>query len=252
MEIKRLHGWQLNISEAIELQKRLAAEVSRTNQAGSPSAALRAGPRFVGGVDMSVRRGEEMATASVVVLSYPELETVETRIARGRLNMPYIPGLLSFRELPLILAACEQLSVTPDLIMVDGQGIAHPRRFGIASHLGLFLDIPTIGCAKSLLCGSHETPGDMPGDYAEIIDNGETIGAALRTKAGVKPVYISIGHKIDLPAAIHWVMKCCRPARQGLPGGGYRLPEPTRLAHQTAKGSRAIEIREAISAGTER
>ena len=243
MKVKRLHpsdslrvnSWQLSTSQAIELQHQLAAEVSRKSEVTDP--------RFIAGVDISARRDEEMATGTAVVLSYPELEVVETKVARGRLDFPYIPGLLSFRELPLTLAALEQLSITPDLILVDGQGIAHPRRFGIASHLGLFLDIPTIGCAKSLLCGSHEIPGDAPGSYAEITDKDETIGAVLRTKPGVKPVYVSIGHKIDLPTAIHWVMKCCR---------GYRLPEPTRLAHQAAKGSQAIAIREASLAGTER
>ena len=228
MEIRRLHGWQLTTSQAIEVQHRLAAEVSRKNEITKP--------RFIAGVDISVRRGQEMATGSVVVLSYPELEVVETKVARGRLDFPYIPGLLSFREIPLTLAALEQLSITPDLILVDGQGIAHPRRIGIASHLGLFLDIPTIGCAKSLLCGSHEAPGLEPGSYAEIIDKGETIGAALRTKLGVKSVYISIGHKIDLPTAIHWELQCCK---------GYRLPEPTRLAHQAAKGTNTINTREA-------
>ena len=231
----RVNGWHLSPTEAIETQRRLAAEVSRQSRGIEP--------RFIAGVDISVRRGEEIATGSVVVLNYPELKVVETKVARGRLDFPYIPGLLSFRELPLTLAAFEQLSITPDLILVDGQGIAHPRRIGIASHLGLFLDIPTIGCAKSLLCGSHEAPDIEPGSYARIIDKGETIGAALRTKAGVKPVYVSIGHKIDLPTAIDWVLKCCR---------GYRLPEPTRLAHQAAKGSHAIFTREAIGAGNYR
>src|SRR3989304_6853813 len=154
MKVKRLQDWLLSPSQAIEMQRRLAAQVSRKSEVIEP--------RFIGGVDISVRRGEEMATGSVVVLSYPELEVVETKVVRGRLDFPYIPGLLSFRELPLTLAACEQLSIIPDLILVDGQGIAHPRRFGIASHLGLFLDIPTIGCAKSLLCGSHEVPGVEP------------------------------------------------------------------------------------------
>jgi deoxyribonuclease V len=227
MRVKKLHGWQPgSTSQAIEVQHRLAAAVSRKCEVISP--------HFIAGVDMSVRRGEPTATGTVVVLSYPELEVVETKVARGRLDFPYIPGLLSFRELPLILAACEQLSITPDLILVDGQGIAHPRRFGIASHLGLFLDVPTIGCAKSLLCGSHEVPGIESCSYAEITDKGETIGAALRTRSGVRPVYVSIGHKTDLPTAILWVMKCCR---------GYRLPEPTRLAHQTAKSSHLMDIK---------
>ena len=229
----RVNSWQLSTNQAIEMQRRLATEVFRNNEVIKP--------HFIAGVDISIRRGDEMATGSVVVMSYPELEVVETKVARGRLDFPYIPGLLSFRELPLTLAAFEQLNITPDLILVDGQGIAHPRRIGIASHLGLFLDIPTIGCAKSLLCGSHQTPGAEPGSYAEITDKGETIGAALRTKSGVKPVFVSIGHKIDLPTAIQWVMNCCR---------GYRLPEPTRLAHQLAKSSSPMGIMEAAGAGT--
>lgn len=163
-----------------------------------------------------------------MVLSYPELEIVETQTVEDSIDFPYVPGLLSFREAPLTLAACEKLSVTPDLVLVDGQGIAHPRRLGLASHLGLFLDTPTIGCAKSRLCGSHQTPGHEPGSYAELVDGDETIGAALRTKLGTKPIYVSIGHKVDLEAAIYWVTECCR---------GYRLPEPTRLAHLAAGGN---------------
>ena len=156
-----------------------------------------------------------MAIAAVVVLQYPELRVVETKIVQGKLDFPYIPGLLSFREAPLTLAACQELSITPDLFLIDGQGIAHPRRIGLASHLGLFLNTPTIGCAKSLLCGHHEIPGADPGSYAKIIDKGEIIGAAVRTKLRVKPIYISTGHNIDLPAAIHWALECCH---------GYRLP----------------------------
>ncbi len=217
MKVERLHDWQLNINQALDIQRRLQTRVSRSGRVISP--------RFIAGVDIAVGKAGGMAQAAVIVLSYPELRLVETAVAQGELDFPYIPGLLSFRESPLILAACHKLSVTPDLILVDGQGVAHPRRFGLASHLGLFLDRPTIGCAKSLLCGSHEVPGVEPGSYTEVIDKGETIGVALRTKLGVKPVYVSIGHKIDLQSAIHWVMRCCR---------GYRLPEATRLAHQAA------------------
>ena len=220
MKVNRLHSWQISYAEALDTQLRLAAQVSRSSQVITP--------RFIAGVDVSAGKTPEMATGAVVVLNYPELRLVEMKVARGKLNFPYIPGLLSFRESPLILDACQRLTITPDLILVDGQGIAHPRRIGLASHLGLFLNTPTIGCAKSRLCGSHEMPGEKPGSYAEIIDNGETIGAALRTKLGVKPVYVSIGHKIDLQTAIYWVMNCCR---------GYRLPEPTRLAHLAAGGN---------------
>ena len=215
-----MHSWQLGTSQAIDIQHRLAAQVSRSGEVMAP--------HFIAGVDISVGKAQEAATGTVVVLNYPELRVVETQVAKGGLDFPYIPGLLSFRESPLTLAACERLSIIPDLILVDGQGVAHPRRFGLASHLGLFLDTPTIGCAKSLLCGSHEEPGVEPGSYAEITDRGETIGVTLRTKLGVKPVYVSIGHKIDLQTAIYWVLECCR---------GYRLPEPLRLAHLAAQGN---------------
>ena len=220
VKVKKLHSWQISIDQALDLQRRLAAQVSRDNEVTTP--------HFIAGVDISVGRAQGMATGAVVVLSYPELELVETQVAQGKLDFPYIPGLLSFRESPLTLTACERLSITPDLILVDGQGVAHPRRFGLASHLGLFWDKPTIGCAKSLLCGSHELPGIEPGSYAEVIDRGEIIGAALRTRPGVKPVYVSVGHMVDLQTAIYWVLKCCR---------GYRLPEPTRLAHLAAGGN---------------
>ena len=223
METRSPLAWEsVSPSQAIDLQKRLAADISRENTSLQP--------RLIAGVDISVRRGRETATGSIVVMTYPGLEIVETRVAQGRLDFPYIPGLLSFREIPLTLAAFNMLKVIPDLIFVDGQGIAHPRRIGIASHLGLILDIPTIGCAKSLLCGKYEEPGEKPGSHTAIIDKGETIGAALRTRQGVKPVFVSIGHKIDLPTAIKWVEKCCR---------GYRLPEPARMAHQAAKNSSA-------------
>jgi len=185
-------------------------------------------PRFIAGVDISVKREGGQATGAVVILQYPELRVLEVKVIGGRLDFPYIPGLLSFRESPLMLAACQELTLVPDLILVDGQGIAHPRRMGLASHLGLFLDAPTIGCAKSLLCGQHEVPGEEPGSYAEIRDGEEVIGAALRTKPGVNPVYVSIGHKVSLESAIYWVLKCCR---------GYRLPEPARLAHLAAGGN---------------
>lgn len=185
-------------------------------------------PRFIAGMDISVSKAHGMATAAVVVLGYPELRVIETKVTHGKLDFPYVPGLLSFRESPLTLAACEELTVTPDLVLVDGQGIAHPRRLGLASHLGLLLNTPTIGCAKSLLCGECDEPGEKPGSYTEIMDKGETIGVALRTKLGTKPVYVSIGHKIDLQTAVYWVMECCR---------GYRIPEPGRLAHLAAGGT---------------
>ncbi len=179
-------------------------------------------------MDMAAGRADTAARAAIVVLSYPELEIVEIKTSAGRLELPYIPGLLSFRELPLILQTFRKLSMSPELVIVDGQGIAHPRRFGLASHLGVMLGIATIGCAKSRLCGSHAPPGEEVGDHADLVDDNEVIGAVLRTKRGVKPLYISTGHKICLEDAVYWVMQCCR---------GYRLPQPTRLAHLAASNN---------------
>ncbi|MFH1647749.1 MAG: deoxyribonuclease V [Chloroflexota bacterium] len=219
MKVVRRHEWRVSTARAREIQEALAAEVCRTGNITAP--------RLIAGVDISVNRFARTGTGAAVVLSYPGLEIVETRVVTDRVEFPYVPGLLTFREAPLLLAACEMLTVAPDLILVDGQGIAHPRRMGLASHLGLCLDVPTIGCAKSRLCGAHDEPGEAKGSYTDLLDNGEVIGAALRTRAGVKPVYVSIGHRIDLPAAVRWVLACCR---------GYRLPEPSRLAHQAAGG----------------
>jgi deoxyribonuclease V len=220
MKVNSLHQWQVNPAQAQEIQLGLARRVVTKNDGIAP--------HFVAGVDISAGDSQGIARGAVVVLGYPELEIVEVKTAEGKLTFPYIPGLLSFRECPLILDACEKLYTTPDLILVDGQGVAHPRRFGLASHLGLFLDIPTIGCAKSILCGRHQPVGEEVSSHAELIDKGELIGAALRTRPGVRPIYVSIGHKIDLASALDWVMNCCR---------GYRLPEPSRLAHLAAAGN---------------
>jgi len=219
MEIFRRHDWQVTTTEAIGIQKGLVGQVSRTGDVN---------PRLIAGVDVSVNRWTKTGIGAVVVLSYPELEIVETRVVSGPIQFPYVPGLLSFREIPLLLPAFEKLSVVPDLCIVDGQGIAHPRRIGLATHLGLFLDIPTIGCAKSRLCGSHEELDNTAGNYTELHDSEEVIGAVVRTRTRVKPVYVSIGHKINLTSAIRWVLNCCR---------GYRLSEPTRLAHRAAGGN---------------
>ena len=220
VRIHQLHDWNLTTLEARDLQNRLATEISRVGSVIEP--------RFIAGADVSIKKSRGTGTAAVVVLEYPELNPVETKIMQGEIDFPYVPGLLSFREAPLILQAFEQLTHTPDLIMVDGQGIAHPRRLGIAAHLGLFFDTPTIGCAKSRLCGTHKEPAPEPGNYEELTDKNENIGVVLRTKYNTKPVYISIGNKISIEDAIFWVMRCCR---------GYRLPEPTRLAHQAAGGN---------------
>jgi len=220
MRISQRHSWQVTTIEARAIQAELASEVSRIGTITKP--------RYIAGVDISVNRFNKMGKGVAVVLSYPDLKVVDVQVVTDQITFPYVPGLLSFREAPLLLKAFEKLNITPDIVMVDGQGVAHPRRCGIASHLGLILGIPTIGCAKSRLCGEHEMPSIKAGNYAELTDNGEVIGAVLRTREDVKPLYVSIGHMIDLPTAIRWVLACCR---------GYRLPEPTRLAHQAAGGN---------------
>ena len=220
MKVKQLHPWAVSVAQAQDIQLRLASQVLRQNGLDTP--------KLIAGVDISAEGSSGHARGAVVVLSYPELELAEVRLSMGKPGFPYVPGLLSFRESPLMLAACEKLALSPDLVLVDGQGIAHPRRLGIASHLGLLLDVPTIGCAKSRLCGKHDVVGEEVGATAELVDNDEVIGVVLRTHAGRIPVYVSIGHKIDLFSAVQWVLRCCR---------NHRLPEPLRLAHLAASGS---------------
>jgi deoxyribonuclease V len=216
-----LHAWTLGQDEAIALQKELAARVIRTDR-------LPDKVHFVAGVDMALNEETSMARAAVVLLTYPEMEIVEKHVYEEPVRMPYIPGLLSFREIPCILGAFARLKTQPDLVMVDGQGIAHPRYLGIASHLGLWLDLPTIGCAKSILRGKYDEQalGDEVGTWLPLIYKKEVIGAALRTRSHVKPMIISLGHRISLETSIRYVLAC---------GKGYRLPEPTRQADKLSK-----------------
>jgi len=219
-----LHDWDVTPVEAVALQQRLRGMVSATNAISLE--ALRA----VAGVDASYK---DDSYAAVVVLTFPELEVIERAVARRRTSFPYVPGLLSFREVPVVIDALERLHTAPDLIMVDGQGIAHPRRFGLASHLGVYIGLPAIGCAKSRLTGTHEAPDPAIGDHTPLLDRGETIGAVLRSRAGTTPLYVSLGHKIDLDAALAVVIRCLR---------GYRMPEPTRLADRLAGQFRRGEV----------
>ena len=219
MRIKRLHEWDVTTTEARDIQNKLARSVK--------SAPFNKTPKLIAGVDISILRFSKTGRAAVVVLAYPSFEIVEIQIAESRISFPYVPGLLSFREAPLALVACSRLKRRPDLVIVDAQGIAHPRRMGFASHLGLCLDIPTIGCAKSRLVGEHEDVPDEPGGYTHLYDGDDIIGAAVRTKTKVKPVFVSPGHRIDLTSSIQWVIQCCT---------GHRLPQPTRLAHLAANG----------------
>ena len=217
MPFQSLHSWQVSAQEAIAIQESLRPKVTREDHLGLV--------QTVAGVDVGFEADGTITRAAVVVLRYPELEPVETSIARCPTTFPYIPGLLSFREAPAALEALDRLRALPDLLFCDGQGIAHPRRLGLASHLGLCTGLPSIGAAKSRLIGRHEPLGELRGDYQHLWDAGEVIGAALRTRPGVRPLYVSIGHRISLETAIQLVLSCTRV---------YRLPEPTRQAHHLA------------------
>ena len=221
--MEKLHSWNLSYSRAREVQADLACKVEFTP--------LKKGPKLIAGIDCAFSKDGERIFAAVIVLRLPQFELVEMVNAARKVTFPYIPGLLSFREAPVCIAAVEKLQNQPDLFIIDGQGIAHPRRLGLAAHLGLFLDQPTIGCAKSRLTGTYEEPPLEKGSYCLLKDEKrkqksqpETIGAVVRTRSNVKPVFVSVGHKCLLEDAVRVVLDCAVK---------YRLPEPTRLAHQT-------------------
>lgn len=209
--------WPTTIEEAVAIQQQLRSQV-RLHDEFDP-------PRTVAGVDAGFEQEGAIARAAVVVLSFPELQPLAHVVARAPTPFPYVPGFLSFREAPAILDALAQVSITPDIIICDGQGIAHPRRLGIASHIGVLLDRPTIGCAKSLLTGRHPAVPDERGARVPLTDRTEQIGWVLRTRVGVKPVYVSPGHRVSLDTAADLVMACITR---------YRLPETTRYAHNLA------------------
>jgi deoxyribonuclease V len=217
---KPLHEWNLSIQEAIALQRELAGRIILEDRVGEV--------HFVAGVDMAINEEHETARAAVVLLSYPDMEVVERHVYEEPIRMPYVPGLLSFREAPSVLGAFHQLRQQADLVMVDGQGIAHPRRIGIAAHLGLWLQIPTIGCGKSILTGHYDKAalGEEAGSWVPLLDKKEVIGAVVRTRTRVNPMIISSGHLISLETSIHYVLACSK---------GYRLPEPTRQADKLSK-----------------
>ncbi|MBK1987468.1 deoxyribonuclease V [Sphaerospermopsis aphanizomenoides BCCUSP55] len=218
MKIYQSHAWPSTIEEAVVIQENLRNQVITTDQLNTPI-------QYVAGVDMGFLEDGKMSRAAVAVLSFPDLQVVETSLAYRPTSFPYIPGFLSFREIPAILDALEKIHTIPDIILCDGQGIAHPRRLGIACHLGVLVDIPTIGVAKSLLIGKHEKLPDTKGSWQPLIHRGETVGAVLRTRNKVKPLYISSGHRISLPTAIDYVLRCTPK---------YRLPETTRIADKLA------------------
>lgn len=218
MKIIPLHDWNLTMQAAIELQKQLAYEVIREDSFAAPVTT-------VAGIDLGYDRQTDLSRAVAVVLKFPELELIESAEAILPIQFPYVPGLLSFRETPVAIKALEKLKNAPDLILCDGQGIAHPRRFGIACHIGLFTGVPSIGVAKSLLIGKYGALDETRGSTAPLIHYNEEVGVALRTKNKVQPVYVSVGHKISLQTAANYVLQCVTK---------YRLPETTRLADRMA------------------
>jgi len=216
------HRWDLTPKEAIALQVQLAAKVVREDDLPAL--------RFVAGVDVGFEHDGDVARAAVAVLAFPSLELVDAAVAREPTRFPYVPGLLSFRETPVVLAALAALRTRPSLLLADGQGIAHPRRCGFASHLGLASGLATIGVAKTRLFGEHREPPQRRGSWVALVDGDETLGAVLRSRAGVKPLYVSTGHRVSLATAIRLVMACVTR---------YRLPETTRWAHRLASNPAA-------------
>ncbi|MEL4016804.1 deoxyribonuclease V [Dryocola clanedunensis] len=194
-------------------------------------------PQYIAGADVGFEQGGEVTRAAIVLLKYPSLELVEHQVARIATTMPYIPGFLSFREYPALLAAWEMLSRKPDLLFVDGHGISHPRRLGVASHFGLLVDVPTIGVAKKRLCGRFEPLGEDVGEQQPLIDKGEQLGWVWRSKKRCNPLFVATGHRVSTDTALLWVQRCM---------AGYRLPEPTRWADAVASGRPAFARWQAI------
>lgn len=224
MNLNAPHPWELTPAEAIEVQRELASQV------------LREGPPIldgrIAGVDVGFEDNGRITRAAVAVLDMPAGREAEIALARLPTTFPYVPGLLAFRELPAVLAALGQLGHEPDLLMCDGQGIAHPRRLGIAAHLGVIAGLPSVGVGKTRLCGRHGEVPDVKGAWVPLVDKGEVIGAVLRTRAGVKPVYVSIGHRLDLDAAVASVMAAVT---------AFRLPAPIRAAHRLASNTGPLQ-----------
>jgi deoxyribonuclease V len=211
------HSWNVSPTQAIAIQKQWCSRVILKDCFGSV--------RYVAGIDVGFEDRNTVTRAAIAVLSFPELELVDSVLFKCPTTYPYIPGLLSFREMPAILEAYDKLSIKPDLILCDGQGIAHPRRFGIACHLGVWLDVPSIGVGKTRLVGQFGELSNEKGSWVPLLDKGETVGAVVRSRQGVKPLFVSPGHRISLATAVDWVMRCTTR---------YKLPETTRCAHHIA------------------
>lgn len=221
----------MDLASLRKQQIELAAQVIRKDRLEQDP------PRLIAGADVGFEQGGDVTRAAIVLLKYPSLELVEYQVARVATSMPYIPGFLSFREYPALLAAWELLSQKPDLLFVDGHGISHPRRLGVASHFGLLVDVPTIGVAKKRLCGKFEPLSEEPGSCQLLTDKGEPLAWVLRSKKRCNPLFVSTGHKVSLDTALLWVNRCLM---------GYRLPEPTRWADAVASGRPAFTRWQAI------
>jgi deoxyribonuclease V len=219
--------WNLSPRQAARLQERLRERVVLEDKFKSI--------RYVAGADLAFDPETDQAVAGVIVYRFPQMEEVERRFAWRKLRFPYVPGLLSFREGPALLAAFARLRTEPDLILIDGHGRAHPRLFGIACHMGVLLDKPTIGCAKSLLVGTHDEPGAKAGSSSPLVYRGDRVGVVLRTRDGVKPIYVTTGHRVSLDTAVHLVRQCL---------DGYRIPKPTRQADHYVRDLRRAYQRE--------
>ena len=217
MKIDQKFPFPTDVETAIALQQKLRHQVITEDQFGTI--------KYVAGIDVGYSDSDKITQAAVAVLSFPQLELLEQSIVKRPTSFSYVPGLLSFREIPAILDALEKLNITPELLLCDGQGLIHPRRFGIACHLGVLVNIPSIGVAKSHYIGKYDSVGLERGNWQPIIDEEEVIGAIVRTRTGVKPIYVSTGHRISLKTAINYVLKCTTK---------YRLPETTRWADKLA------------------
>jgi deoxyribonuclease V len=217
VSIQYEHSWSPSPEQAVEIQERLATRV-RKRCSGIPF-------HLIAGADCCYSKDDALCAAAVVVWDLETQTQVETKTAGSEVRFPYIPGLLAFREVPVILKALELLTIRPQLLICDGHGVAHPRRFGLASHAGVLIGVPTIGCAKRRLCGSFVEPDAKRGSRSPLTDRGEIIGTVLRTRNGVRPVFVSAGHLIDLPTAERIVLACTLR---------YRIPEPLRIAHRRA------------------
>ena len=216
--MKPLHPWKVAPEEAIRIQENLRHRIILKRTFSDI--------RTIGGADVSYQKEGDFLFGAMVVLSFPQMETLHVAMARGKISFPYVPGLLAFREAPILIKTFQNLRIRPDLLIFDGQGIAHPRGMGLASHLGLWFNVPSIGCAKTPLLGEPITPGFSRGSFEVILKDGRRVGVVLRTKDGVRPVFVSPGYRIDLPTSIRLIRESCQ---------GFRLPEPLRRAHQLSR-----------------